>query len=440
MDRIERSLANDKSKIIYLTAGAAGMFCGSCMHDNALVRAMAEFGVDIQLVPTYTPIRTDEVDVSVDQVFFGGINVYLQQKFPPLRWLPAFLDRFLDNPSLIQRLTARSIDMSSEELGKLSVSMLAGLQGNQRKEVNRLVAWLKNEKPEAIIFTNALIGGCIPEIKKRVNCSVLVTLQGDDVFLDSLPDKYRSKCIESISKLVPSVDGFVVHTQFFKDYMSEYFGIPLEKISVTPLGIDVHEFSSLQSETDVPTLGYLARLSPEKGFDRLVDAFVELKSQNAIPDLKMRVAGWLGSSNEEFAEQQFGKISKAGLDGDFEYVGAIERHEKIKFLSSIDVMSVPTKFLEPKGLYVLEGMACGVPCVQPAHGSFPELINETGGGLLFDPESDQNYLENLVKVFSEDSLRKQLADSGRHAVHEKRNSHSMAQATIDVLKSVVGNL
>ena len=105
IDRIERSLANDKSKIIYLTAGAAGMFCGSCMHDNALVRAMAEFGVDIQLVPTYTPIRTDEVDVSVDQVFFGGINVYLQQKFPPLRWLPAFLDRFLDNPSLIQRLT-----------------------------------------------------------------------------------------------------------------------------------------------------------------------------------------------------------------------------------------------------------------------------------------------------------------------------------------------
>ena len=416
------------------------MFCGSCMHDNALTRALNELDMDVRLVPTYTPIRTDEVDVSVDQVFFGGINVYLQQKFPPVRWLPGFLDRFLDNPRLIKRLTARSIDMSPEELGKLSVSMLAGLNGNQRKEVKRLSAWLNEQKPDAIIFTNALIGGCIPEIKKQVGCPILVTLQGDDVFLDSLPEKYRSKCIDSITRLIPNVDLFLVHTEFFKNYMSEYFQIPKNLIQVTPLGIDAREFSKSQKLTQRdPTLGYLARLAPEKGFDRLIETFIEIKKNNLVENLRLRVAGWLGASNEEFARKQFDKIADAGFEGHFEYVGAIELHEKVDFLNSIDVMSVPTTFLEPKGLYVLEALACGVPCVQPGHGSFPELIADTGGGLLFQPDDQQDYVNQLVQIFSDAELRSRLSELGFQAVHNKRDSNAMAQSTADVIKKLLGN-
>ena len=186
-----------KPKIIYLTAGAGGMFCGSCMHDNAVAKAMMQQGCDIQLVPTYTPIRTDEEDVSVDQVFFGGINVFLQQKIPLLRLVPGFLDRFLDNAWLIRKATSRSIDMKPETLGALTVSMLKGSKGNQRKEVNRLCRWLAEEQPDVVLFTNALIGGCIPEIKKRTSAKVWVTLQGDDVFLDSLPKNHRQQCIDS---------------------------------------------------------------------------------------------------------------------------------------------------------------------------------------------------------------------------------------------------
>ena len=178
------------------------------MHDNAIAKALAAQGHDIQLVPTYTPIRTDEEDASVDQVFFGGINVFLQQKIPLLRLVPAFLDRFLDNPWLIRKATSRSIDMKPEALGSLAVSMLKGMQGNQRKEVRRLCKWLaETAKPEVVIFTNALIGGCIPEIKKQTTAKVLVTLQGDDVFLDSLPKKYRDDCISQITRIASDIDG-----------------------------------------------------------------------------------------------------------------------------------------------------------------------------------------------------------------------------------------
>ena len=89
-------------KIIYLAAGAAGMYCGTCLHDNTLAAALLSAGTDLLLVPTYTPIRTDEEDLSEKRVFFGGINVYLQQKLGLFRHTPWFLDRLLDAPPLLR--------------------------------------------------------------------------------------------------------------------------------------------------------------------------------------------------------------------------------------------------------------------------------------------------------------------------------------------------
>src|SRR5205085_7765929 len=77
-------------KIAYLTAGAAGMICGSCLHDNTLARALLTLGNDVQLIPLYTPIRTDEENVSAGRIYYGGINMYLQQRWPLFRWLPTW--------------------------------------------------------------------------------------------------------------------------------------------------------------------------------------------------------------------------------------------------------------------------------------------------------------------------------------------------------------
>ena len=411
------------------------------MHDNALAKALSDVGLDVSLVPTYTPIRTDDTDFSVDQIFFGGVNVYLQQKFPPLRWLPNFLDRFLDNPSFVRRVTSRSIDMSQSELGKLAVSMLSGLHGNQRKEVKRLCSWLeRHARPDVLVFTNALIGGCIPEIKRRLGVPVLVTLQGDDVFLDSLSDGFRAKCIGLIKKLVPAIDGFIVHTEFFKKYMSEYFEIPPEKIHVTPLGIDQADCEQIQkkrSASDSLAIGYLARLAPEKGLHNIVDAFLRLKSSGEFRKLKFKVAGWLGASNRAYADENFNKIVAAGFGDDFEYLGVIDRSEKLEFLSSIDVFSVPTEYLEPKGLYVLEAMACGVPVVLPSLGAFPELIEPTGGGLLFEAGNSADYDAKLRVLLLDSEMRQELGESAKTIVQQTRNSIAMGEFTKTVIEKVL---
>src|SRR5947207_9017299 len=109
-------------RIAYITAGAAGMFCGSCMHDNTLVAALARRGHDALLVPTYTPIRTDEPDVSQKRVFFGGINVYLQQKWSLFRRTPWLFDRLFDAPSLLRWVSRFAVKTQAEDLGGLTVS------------------------------------------------------------------------------------------------------------------------------------------------------------------------------------------------------------------------------------------------------------------------------------------------------------------------------
>src|SRR5205807_466261 len=126
-------------RIAYITAGAAGMFCGSCMRDNTLVAALHRLGHDALLVPTYTPIRTDEEDVSQHRIFFGGINVYLQQKSRIFRHTPRFLDRLLDNWSLLRWVSNKALKTDAAELADLTLSMLEGTHGHQKKEAERLI-------------------------------------------------------------------------------------------------------------------------------------------------------------------------------------------------------------------------------------------------------------------------------------------------------------
>ena len=358
------------------------MYCGSCIRDNSLVSGLEELGWDTLLLPLYTPIRTDEEDHSVDQVFFGGINVYLQQKIPLFRHLPNFLDRWLDNPKLIKRVASRSISVSAADLGAMTLSMVKGEHGYQKKEVGRLVHWLKEVvKPDLICLTNLLVGGCIPALKRELGVPVLVTLQGDDVFLDELQEPWREHVLAEMKRLAAAADGFLTFSNFYQSRMSEILEIPAEKFSLTPLGVHGAEFATVREKRakreSGQTIGYFARLAPEKGFDVMVDAFIELAPR--FPEATLRVAGWLSEKDNDFYAEQLAKIESVGLNDRFTHVEAPDGEAKLDFLSELDAFSVPARFVEPKGLYALEAIACGIPFVAPDRGIFPELV----GSIVF---------------------------------------------------------
>ncbi len=434
-------------RVVYLTAGAAGMFCGSCLNDNMLVRALRRRGWDVMLVPTYTPIRTDEEDVSVERVFLGGINVFLQQKIPLLRWLPHWMDRFLDHPRLIRRVTQRAVHIDPATLGRLTLSMLKGTHGNQRKEVRRLVHWLERHvQPQLVVFSNILIGGSIPEIKRCLNVPVIVTLQGDDLFLDSLREQDRDACLQQISNIIGEVDAFVVHTTFFRDYMSKYFGIPAQRIHVTPLGIDPQPYQELpepdRAESTAPgqrrfQVGYLARLAPEKGLHIFVDAFLKLVEMAPDIPVDLKIAGWMGEHQRSWVQEQFAKLDAAGLQDRYSYAGTVERSEKVQFLRQLDLFSVPATYLEPKGRYVLEAMAAGVPVVEPNRGAFPELIQPCNGGLLVPPDDPDELARAWRQLLQDETTRRAMGKRGREYVLSQRNADVMASHTARLYQTVL---
>src|SRR5258708_6993461 len=150
-------------RIAFITAGAAGMYCGSCLRDNALVTALRARGHDALPVPTYTPLTLDEPEAHHSKVFLGGVNVYLQDKSRLFRHTPRFLDKLFDAPRLLQWAGRLATRTDYSKLGGLTISMLEGTDGHQVKEVHRLADWLKGEvKPEVVLLTNVLLSGIVP--------------------------------------------------------------------------------------------------------------------------------------------------------------------------------------------------------------------------------------------------------------------------------------
>jgi glycosyltransferase involved in cell wall biosynthesis len=428
-------------RIAYITAGAAGMLCGSCLHDNTLVSALIDRGHDALLIPTYTPIRTDEKDVSQKRIFLGGINVYLQQKLALFRHTPWFLDRLLDGRRLLNLVAPFAVRTEAQVLGELQVSMLKGDHGYQKKEIAKLTAWLAAEvKPQIIHLTAVLLSGIVPDLKRDLGVPVLASLQGDDIFLESLEPKHRAESLSLIRQNAEAIEGFVATSYSYADFMAGYLGLPRTKIHVVHPGLNLEghlaekaDASPAPSRKTPPyTIGYFARICPEKGFHLAVEAFRLLRQQPGAPDCKLRASGWLGANNRAYFEEQRKKLDAAGLLDDFDHVECPDHQTKVRFLQSLDVLTVPTVYHEPKGLYVLEALANGIPVVQPRHGSFPELIEATGGGILVDPEDPAALARALRDLLEQPGQREHLARRGMDAIRQRFHAAAMAQSTLEV--------
>ena len=267
MIKMDKNQTQSKMRIAYIAAGAAGMYCGSCFHDNALAGGLMKMGHEVALVPTYTPLRTEETNNSIDKVFFNCISVYLEQKIPFFRNHDGFWDKLLDSKPVLKLLSNINASTNAKDLGELTVSMLRGEQGYQRKELFKMVDWLRDDyRPEIVQLTNSMLIGMARHLRKELKVPVLCALQGEDIFLDDLIEPYKSQAMSLLRERAHDVDGFVVTSHYYADYMAEYIGIPKDKIHTVHLGINLDGYGSGESSKQDPfTIGYLARICPEKG-------------------------------------------------------------------------------------------------------------------------------------------------------------------------------
>ena len=408
------------------------MYCGSCLRDNSMATELMKRGHDVLLLPVYTPTLTDEPNVSNDHVVLGGISAYLEQYVPLFRKTPRWLDRLWDSKTALNLATRRSLSTNPKTLGEMTVSVLKGESGFQRKEIDKFIDWVKVEAPPDIVnLPYTLLLGLAGPIKKALNAPILCTLQGEDLFLDNLQEPYRTQSLDLIRDHLPHVDQFLSVSEYYAEFMPDYLGIPREKISVVPIGINPEGFEMRDADRSGPfTVGFFGRIAPEKGLHELAEAYRIARQSGDLPEARLEAAGYMAPDCKEYLEAIQQRLQDAGLGVEFHYRGVLERAEKISFLRSLDVMSMPATYDEPKGVSLLEAMACGVPLVQPRRGAFTEIIERTGGGLLVQPDDPQSLANSLLQIARDPALAQKLSTNGFRGVREHYTAAHMADRVL----------
>lgn len=423
-------------KYAYIATGAANMYCGSCMRDNTLVATMKSLGHDVTMLPMYTPLRVDEESASENFVFYGGIEAYLLQQFPKQSVWRNMALKMASSQALLRMLPRFDIgsNVDPAQNAEMTLSMLRGEMGNQSPLLHEMVDWMASSlEPDLVHVTNTLISGVVPTIKRRLNVPIVCGLHGEDIFIDGLPDSYRDQALELIRKNCKEIDHFIAISQYYADYYAPLVDIPPEKITLVRPGIALKEYglNLRKNGSGMPlTIGYLARISPEKGLHLLAEAFIHLCQSGQFPNLRLKASGYLSRVHHDYVESIQLRLEEAGVSDRVEIIGTVDRQQKLDFLSSIDLFALPTIYRDPKGLPVLEALANGVPVVQPNHGAFPELVNATGGGLLHEPENPVDLADKLASLIINPTWRQELGERGRTAVYSHFSAQRMANETI----------
>jgi len=423
-------------RLLSVTAAAARIYCGSCLRDNALATELMARGHDVTLLPLYTPTNPDEPNVSRNRVLFGGISIYLQQHLALFRKTPRLLDRLWDSPAVIGALAARSISTDPKLLGDLTISMLEGEDGVLRKEFNKLRVWLADEPPPDVVnLPNSLLISLARPLAEALNCPITCTLQGEELFLDGLVEPYRTKALTLIRRQVRDVDRFIAVSEWYAPFMARLLGVGPERMSVVPLGINMQGYERAQDD-GVFRVGYFARIAPEKGLLGLAQAYVRFRQRTGHARIRLEAAGYLSAAHKPYLDEVTNVLQAAGLGGEFTYHGAIDRTGKIRFLRTLSVLSVPTPYDEPKGVFLLEAMAVGVPVVQPRRGSFTEVVENTGGGILVAPDDPSALADGLNALWKDPDRRRALAALAFDGVREHYSVQRSADAQLNVFQAL----
>lgn len=429
--------------VVQLTPGAGGMYCGNCFHDNTLVATLRHLGHDATMLPLYLPINVDETDESAgNPIFFGGINVYLQQKSALFRQAPGWLHRLLNSRRLLEWAAGRAAKTRAGEVGELLLSMLRGETGNQNREITELIGWLREHaKPDVVCLSNALLVGMVRRLKAELGVPVVCLLQGEEPYLDALPPELRPVVWQLLAERAAEVDAWIAPSQWNAEAMKRRLNLKPERVHVVPDGISLAgyqvEARRVRSGTQrAPVLGYFARMCKDKGLDTLVEAYILIKQRGTVPRLKLHIGGGCGPADEPFVKSLRARLAAAGFIGEVGFSPNLNRAEKLEFLQGLTVFSVPAHYGEAFGLYVIEALAAGVPVVQPRTAAFPEILAATGGGVLCEPNDAKSLADALEELLLNPDRARALGEAGRRAVAKNFSAEAMARATLQVFEAV----
>lgn len=429
-------------KIVQITPGSGDSFyCENCLRDQALVKTLRSQGHDVVMVPLYLPLQNESQEILTEvPIFFGGVNVYLQQKLGLFRKTPRWLDKPFDNRTLLAWASRKASMTTARDLGETTLSMLKGEHGRQVKELDRLVEWLAldPEKPDVIILSNVLLGGLAAALRQRLQVPVVCLLQDEEAFIDGLDGPYAETAWDLLRTCCREFSALVAVSRSYGARIAPKLGLDEDRLHTIRMGIDMKAYQAADSPPAQPTIGFLSRMCPERGLDTLVEAFILLKQTPALTSCQLQISGGKSQADEPFLRDIRSRLVRAGVAGDVTFESEFSGKRRQRWLQGLTVMCVPEREEVAYGLCVMEALATGVPVVQPAIGVFPELIALTGGGVLVEDNSPQSFAAALKPWLLDPDGARKLGQQGRAGMKAHFDVEKTGTDLIALLQKVVG--
>jgi glycosyltransferase involved in cell wall biosynthesis len=423
--------------IIQIIPGSGGSFyCGNCLRDSKYFNALRAEGHHVTKIPMYLPLFADEHDISDVPIFYGAISTYLKQLYPVLRKAPKWFDDILNSKPLMKLAASMAGSTRASGLEDMTISMLLGEQGAQKEELEHMVNWIAEHcKPDVIHISNALLLGLARRLKEKIGVPVVCSLQDEDVWVDAVHPSFRDRIWKLMHTRADDVDALVAVSNFFAVKMKELMQLPDEKVKTIHLGVEVSDYHYVSTRNKPRNVGFISRMCHENGFDIVVDAFVYLKKKQGFEDVKLIATGGSTGDDSKFFKEQKRKIRENGLNDFFEVLPDFEEKGVHDFFSKVMLISVPVRIGEAFGIYLLESMASGVPVVQPSLGAFPEIIELSGGGLTYMPNSPEILCEAWAGLLSDSDKLEQLSILGYEGTKARFNIQNHAREIVELYES-----
>ncbi len=427
-------------KIVYIVPGSGGTFyCQNCMRDSELIKSLKLQGIEIYTVPMYLPVNGVSQKKSYDTpVFYGAINIYLKEILPFYKHAPVWLEKLFNSGPLLRFAAKKSGSTRAAGLEEMTISMLMGEDGRQASDLDNLVKFLdSNIKPDIVHLSNALLLGLAGRLKKDLGTKVVCSLEDENEWIDPMSEVYQKKIWDLMSEKAVYVDTFIAASNYYSEKSKKLLKIPAEKIQVVYDGINLDGYEKSSIPFDPPVIGYLCRMGEYFGLGILVDAFIRLKQDKRFLDLKLHLTGGYSGDDKIYIDNMLKQIAHHGFEKDVQIFEEFKKENRIQFLKSLTLLSVPVPSGEAFGTYQLEALAAGVPIVQPNAGGYPEFVEATGGGVIYEPNDGKNLANAIASLLTDPDRIHKMGTQGRKAVQEKFSMNKTAKTIIGMYEKAV---
>ena len=426
--------------IMHIIPGSGGSFyCGNCLRDSKYVEALRKSDHMVRKLPMYLPLFADEHDLSREiPVFYGAISIYLKQLFPIFRKAPGWVDRALNSKPMLKLASKFAGSTRAKGLEEMTVSMLLGEEGQQKDELQKMVDWIvENCDPDVIHLSNALLLGLAHQLGERLNVPVICSLQDEDVWVDVMKPSAAESVWKLMSKKADHVAKFISVSDYYAGVMKEKMSLPEAKVAPVHIGVDPADYTFKPVKEKKRNIGYVSRMSHENGMDILVDAFFILKQKAGFDDVNLVLTGGSTGDDKKFLSDIRSSIREHGLQEQVEFHEDFEEQGIRDYLEKVSVVSVPVRNGEAFGIYLLECMASGIPVVQPALGAFPEIVELSGGGVIYQENTPEALAQALEKLLSDPEEMDRLSRTGKEGVDKHFHIDVQAERMVEVYESAI---